>query len=286
MIVVELLAASASQRGKDEGGNRQRRRRNPTSSVIEDAHARLAEISRTEHRRRRRPASRTEYKSRLESQESGGTEPNGEEGPKTRKDVRRLREPNQPMNTWCPHASRHLRAYKNKYVQKNSTSCSEAGGGGCGGGGGCRTPPICSGKVHEKAEDSFVSSVLLREVCQLVSRGRGFGGTGPSDDPVGQEVAQRHGDRQSLHLLRALRPAEGHPAQVLQAGNAAGTLPEMHAPVAGPASKHTPHQSIRAQDSTMKERPGPRGGRTHPAARTLPVVEKAQQRPLGRKATA
>lgn len=132
MIVVELLAASASRRGKDEGGNRRRRRRNPTSSVIEDAHARLAEINRTEHHRRR-PASRTEYKSRLESQESEGAEPNGKEGPKTRKDVRRLREPNQPRNTWCPHASRHLRAYKNKYVQKNSTSCSEAGGGGGGG---------------------------------------------------------------------------------------------------------------------------------------------------------
>lgn len=133
---MELLAASASQRGKDEGGNRQRRRRrrNPTSSVIEDAHARLAEVSRTEHCRHRRPASRTEYKSKLESQEGGEAEPNGEEGPKTRKDARRPGEPNQPRNTWCPHASRHLRAYKNKYVQKNSTSCSEAGGGGGEGG--------------------------------------------------------------------------------------------------------------------------------------------------------
>lgn len=68
-------------------------------------------------------------------------------------------------------------------------------------------------------------------------------GAGPSDDPVGQEVAQRHGDGQSLHLLCALRPAEGHPAQVLQAGDATGTLPEVHATVAGPASKQMPHQS-------------------------------------------
>lgn len=70
---------------------------------------------------------------------------------------------------------------------------------------------------------------------------RGWVGAG-SDDPVGQEVAQRHGDGQSLHLLRGLHPAEGHPAQVLQAGDAAGTLPEVHAPVAGPASKQTAHQ--------------------------------------------
>lgn len=44
--------------------------------------------------------------------------------------------------------------------------------------GGDRTPHVCSGKVHEKAEDSFVSSVLLQEVCQLVSRGRGLWGEG------------------------------------------------------------------------------------------------------------
>lgn len=70
----------------------------------------------------------------------------------------------------------------------------------------------------------------------------GGAGGGCSDDPVGQEVAQWHGDGQSLHLLRGLHSVKGHPAQVLQAGDATGTLPKVHATITGPASKQTGHQ--------------------------------------------
>lgn len=59
-----------------------------------------------------------------------------------------------------------------------------------------------------------------------------------SDDFVEQEVAEGLGDGQRLHLLRAGHPAEGHPAQVLQAGDATGTLPEVHATVTGPWGKN------------------------------------------------
>lgn len=111
---------------------------------------------------------------------------------------------------------------------------------------------------NEKRRIGLFSSVLLRKVRQLVSGGRGLGGAG-SDDPVGQEVAQRHGDGQSLHLLRGLHPAEGHSAQVLQAGDATGTLPEVHAAVTGPASKQTAHQRKASTQAGSKTRP--KGGR-------------------------
>lgn len=57
---------------------------------------------------------------------------------------------------------------------------------------------------------------------------------GASDDFVEQEVAEGLGDGQRLHLVRGGHPAEGHAAQVLQAGDATGALPEVHAAVAGP----------------------------------------------------
>lgn len=66
---------------------------------------------------------------------------------------------------------------------------------------------------------------------------RGEGGRrigGGSDDFVKQEVAEGLWDGQRLHLLRGGHPAEGHPAQVLQASDATGTLPEVHAAVTGP----------------------------------------------------
>lgn len=56
------------------------------------------------------------------------------------------------------------------------------------------------------------------------------------DDSVGEIVTKRHRDGQRLHLLRGHHPAEGHPAQVLQSGDATRTLPEVHAAIASPAT--------------------------------------------------
>lgn len=133
-------------------------------------------------------------------------------------------------------------------------------------------------------KDSFVFQRSAAEDASAGERRAGPGGR--SDDPVGQEVAQRRGDGQSLHLLRGLHSAEGHPAQVLQASDATGTLPEVHATVTAPASKQTGHQRERLNNQEAKGPALGRGAPSYPAARTLPVVEKAQQRPLGREATA
>lgn len=70
---------------------------------------------------------------------------------------------------------------------------------------------------------------------RFTGRGRASGPRG-LDDLVGEIVAKRHGDGQRLHLLRGHHPAEGHPAQVLQAGDATRTLPEVHAAVTRPAT--------------------------------------------------
>lgn len=68
----------------------------------------------------------------------------------------------------------------------------------------------------------------------------GVGGGERLHDFVGQVVTERHGNGQGLHLLRGHYSAEGHPAQVLQTGDATRTLPEVHATIASPLeAKHT-----------------------------------------------
>lgn len=70
---------------------------------------------------------------------------------------------------------------------------------------------------------------------------------------------------------------------MLQAGDATGALPEVHAAVAGPAETSKEAETSKGRSQTPK-----RGRKvpSYPAARTLPVVEKAQQRPLAREAMA
>lgn len=63
-----------------------------------------------------------------------------------------------------------------------------------------------------------------------------------SDHPVGQEVLQRGGNGQSLHLLGGQHPPQSHPAHVLQAGNAPRTLPEVHVPVTSSEKKTKKNQ--------------------------------------------
>lgn len=62
---------------------------------------------------------------------------------------------------------------------------------------------------------------------------------GGLDDFVGQVVAERRGNGQCLHLLGGHQPAESHPANVLQTGNATRTLPEMHTTITSPRTKKT-----------------------------------------------
>lgn len=77
--------------------------------------------------------------------------------------------------------------------------------------------------------------VFQRSAAAGRSAGAGVGAG--LDDSVGQVVTEGHGDCQGLHLLRGHDSAEGHPAQVLQTGNATRTLPEVHTSFTGP--EHT-----------------------------------------------
>lgn len=99
---------------------RDRRRSGPSAQAA----AWLAEVSHTEHHR---AASGAKYKSRLESGQGGEAEPNGEGTDET---ARKKQDQPTCRSTWCPDARPKT---LQKYVGKNTTSCSEAGGGGGGG---------------------------------------------------------------------------------------------------------------------------------------------------------
>lgn len=71
------------------------------------------------------------------------------------------------------------------------------------------------------------------------------------DDSVGQVVTERHGNGQGLHLLRGHHSAEGHPAQVLQTGNATRTLPEVHITITSPLTKKNKRWQIKKEKGIL-----------------------------------
>lgn len=78
------------------------------------------------------------------------------------------------------------------------------------------------------------------------------GDWGQLDDFVGQVVTKRRGNGQGLHLLSGHHPAKGHPAHVLQTGNATRTLPEVHTTITSPWTPTIPRKKNDDKSKRMR----------------------------------